>query len=461
MILSDAIAQFLSSPKVVSAENRPIALCIEIADEHLIGGSGDRIYVRRSKSGLGVYNVSRGQAVCQPRPRKFWAMRRNMSPVGRIQTIRGTCITNPCFTPRRCLMCQEGRGAGISGRERLRQICASWGVSRIGMTRGEINAGMAWKGTRWIFIERARVTTGINPKGARSQVAGRIGRELLVFRPFERVVMRCRRHPRSIFSTRYKPLRFGSASRRGFLLESYFSQFLTKSLHPHLKYWLALARIPGVGPLAVQRLLAHFSVEHVFQASPDSLRGCGFSDKLIEALKNPPWDKVALDLQWLSQPENHALTLEDADYPEQLKEIADPPPLLFIKGNKDLLRRPQIAMVGSRNPSNLGVKTALEFAQALSEAGFVVTSGMALGIDAASHQGALNVGGFTVAVAGTGLDRVYPACHKQLQELPRRAHWFQFRRGPRPRPVIFAAQPHHQRVVPGLIVVEAAQQAVR
>lgn len=246
------------------------------------------------------------------------------------------------------------------------------------------------------------------------------------------------------------------------MLESYFSQFLTKSLHPHLKYWLALARIPGVGPLAVQRLLAHFSVEHVFQASPDSLRGCGFSDKLIEALKNPPWDKVVLDLQWLSQPENHALTLEDADYPEQLKEIADPPPLLFIKGNKDLLRRPQIAMVGSRNPSNLGVKTALEFAQALAEAGFVVTSGMALGIDAASHQGALNVGGFTVAVAGTGLDRVYPACHKQLatEIAATGALVSEFLPGTTAKAGHF---PRRNRIISGLcqglLVVEAAQQS--
>jgi len=225
---------------------------------------------------------------------------------------------------------------------------------------------------------------------------------------------------------------------------------------------LALARIPGVGPLAVQRLLAHFSVEHVFQASSDSLRGCGFSDKLIEALKNPPWDKVALDLQWLSQPENHALTLEDADYPEQLKEIADPPPLLFVKGNKDLLRRPQIAMVGSRNPSNLGVKTALEFAQALAQAGFVITSGMALGIDAASHQGALNVGGFTVAVAGTGLDRVYPACHKQLatEIAATGALVSEFPPGTTAKAGHF---PRRNRIISGLcqglLVVEAAQQS--
>ncbi|WP_442923360.1 DNA-processing protein DprA [Methylomonas sp. LL1] len=184
--------------------------------------------------------------------------------------------------------------------------------------------------------------------------------------------------------------------------------------HPHIKFWLALVRVPGVGPLAIQRLLAHFPLECIFQASRSSLSGKGFSDKLIDALQNPPWDLVEQDLVWLEQPENFAITLEDEAYPEALREIASPPPVLFVKGNPELLRWPQIGMVGSRNPSTIGTRIAFEFARALAEAGFVITSGMALGIDAASHRGALDAGGFTIAVAGTGLDRVYPACHKQL-----------------------------------------------
>jgi len=119
-------------------------------------------------------------------------------------------------------------------------------------------------------------------------------------------------------------------------------------------------------------------------------------------------------LSWVEQKNNIVITFNDANYPSQLKEIADPPPLLFVRGNPDLLSHPQIAIVGSRNPSSLGEETAFNFAKTLSRHGFVITSGLALGIDAASHRGALNAKGYTVAVTGTGLDRVYPARHKEL-----------------------------------------------
>jgi len=123
---------------------------------------------------------------------------------------------------------------------------------------------------------------------------------------------------------------------------------------------------------------------------------------------------IDYDLDWLEQQNNGVLTFNDTNYPLQLKEIADPPPILFVRGNPDLLTLPQIAIVGSRNPSALGKETAFSFARTLSLCGFVITSGLALGIDGASHRGALNAKGYTVAVAGTGLDRVYPARHKEL-----------------------------------------------
>ncbi len=123
---------------------------------------------------------------------------------------------------------------------------------------------------------------------------------------------------------------------------------------------------------------------------------------------------IDYDLSWLEQKNNSVITFNDTNYPSQLKEITDPPPVLFVRGNPDLLSLPQIAIVGSRNPSSLGVETAFNFAKTLSHHGFVITSGLALGIDAASHRGALNAKGYTVAVAGTGLDRVYPARHKEL-----------------------------------------------
>ncbi len=123
---------------------------------------------------------------------------------------------------------------------------------------------------------------------------------------------------------------------------------------------------------------------------------------------------IDYDLSWLDQQNNCIVTFNDTNYPPQLKEIADPPPILFVRGNPALLSRPQIAIVGSRNPSSLGEETAFNFAKTLSQHGFVITSGLALGIDAASHRGALNTKGYTIAVAGTGLDRVYPARHKEL-----------------------------------------------
>ena len=123
---------------------------------------------------------------------------------------------------------------------------------------------------------------------------------------------------------------------------------------------------------------------------------------------------IDYDLSWLAQENNLAITINDPDYPSQLKEIADPPPILFVRGNPKILPLPQIAIVGSRNPSSLGEETAFNFAKTLCRHGFVITSGLALGIDAASHRGALNANGYTVAVAGTGLDRIYPARHKEL-----------------------------------------------
>ena len=140
----------------------------------------------------------------------------------------------------------------------------------------------------------------------------------------------------------------------------------------------------------------------------------GLKSDVAQAIKQPDWSIIDADLVWLEQKNNCVITLADGDYPALLKEISDPPPLLFVRGNPELLSLPQIAIVGSRNPSKLGLETATAFAKALSQCGLVITSGLALGIDAASHQGALSAKGYTIAVAGTGLDRVYPARHIDL-----------------------------------------------
>lgn len=120
------------------------------------------------------------------------------------------------------------------------------------------------------------------------------------------------------------------------------------------------------------------------------------------------------DLQWLEGPGRALLVASDPRYPRQLAEIGGAPPVLFIEGDPARLALPQLAIVGSRNASAAGRETAFEFAACLAAAGLAITSGLAAGIDAAAHQGALAAGGVTIAVCGTGLDRVYPAAHTEL-----------------------------------------------
>jgi DNA processing protein len=123
---------------------------------------------------------------------------------------------------------------------------------------------------------------------------------------------------------------------------------------------------------------------------------------------------VQADIDWAKNEHCHLLTLIDEKYPKQLKTISDPPPLLYVRGDIDCLSRPQLAIVGSRNPTSGGEDSAYTFAFELSKLGMVITSGMASGIDAKAHIGALEAGAQTIAVCGTGLDRIYPARHKSL-----------------------------------------------
>jgi len=119
-------------------------------------------------------------------------------------------------------------------------------------------------------------------------------------------------------------------------------------------------------------------------------------------------------MAWGEAPQQHLLTLADAEYPQALLQIADPPTLLYVRGRLDLLNEPALAVVGSRNPTPQGVSNAERFAAALAEAGLIIASGLALGIDAAAHRGALRTSPNTVAFIGTGIDRLYPAANHQL-----------------------------------------------
>ncbi len=177
-----------------------------------------------------------------------------------------------------------------------------------------------------------------------------------------------------------------------------------------LRYWLALHRIRGVGPVQFARLINEAgSIQSLFHAPPATL-----SPALHEALRQPDWAAVDQDLAWLAQPDCHILMLGESAYPPRLAELHDAPPLLFVRGDPARLHELQLAMVGSRNPSRIGVETARDFAAHLAASGMVITSGLAMGIDAASHQGAIEGGGQTIAVFATGLDRVYPAKNRQL-----------------------------------------------
>ena len=118
--------------------------------------------------------------------------------------------------------------------------------------------------------------------------------------------------------------------------------------------------------------------------------------------------------EWLDGDAHHVITLGDEDYPEMLSEIPGPPRLLYVNGDIETLHQPALAIIGSRNPTEGGIRNAREFARHLAGQGFTIVSGMAQGIDAAAHQGALDAGGKTIAFLGTGIDRVYPSGNRDL-----------------------------------------------
>lgn len=182
-------------------------------------------------------------------------------------------------------------------------------------------------------------------------------------------------------------------------------------------FWLALHRIRGLGPIGQRKLLdAFLTVKQIFSADDSTLKKTGLNKKAIASVYQPDWETIEADLVWLDMPDHHLITINDEAYPTLLREIPDPPVVLFAHGCPEVLKTIQIGIVGSRNPDTAGRKTADEFARELVYAGATVTSGLALGIDGCSHQGALNANGYTIAVTGNGLDMIYPARHKTLAE---------------------------------------------
>ena len=184
-----------------------------------------------------------------------------------------------------------------------------------------------------------------------------------------------------------------------------------------LAAWIRLAHTPGVGRVTVLRLLEHFQTpQAIFSAPPAQLAPFVSPAGRCALASDPPDFARTLDtvLGWLAQSCNHVLTMHDPAYPPLLREIADPPILLYAIGQVALLSRPAIAVVGSRNATAQGAANATHFAHALSAAGLGIVSGLALGIDAAAHEGGLRGSGSSIAVIGTGADRNYPRANHPL-----------------------------------------------
>ncbi len=182
--------------------------------------------------------------------------------------------------------------------------------------------------------------------------------------------------------------------------------------------WLQLALTPYVGAESFLLLLQQFgSPEAALAASADAVRPCLHHKQALAAWTGDNAKaQQATDaaLRWAEQPDCRLMLLCDGDYPVILTEGITPPPLLFLRGNTELLHRPSVAVVGSRHATPQALRIARDFSVAMAEQGIVVVSGMAAGIDTAAHQGALQGSGGTIAVWGTGIDRVYPASNKQL-----------------------------------------------
>jgi DNA processing protein len=231
--------------------------------------------------------------------------------------------------------------------------------------------------------------------------------------------------------------------------------------------WLRLLLTDGVGQETGRKLLAAFgSPEAVFRQSHSSLKAVT-NARMAEALATPPdaFDAALDQLDgWLAGGTNrHLLTLGDAAYPPELLQTQDPPLLLYVLGQLAALRHPQrLAIVGSRNPTPQGALNARQFAQALGQAGVCVVSGLALGVDGAAHEGALDAGAPTIAVVGTGLDRVYPSRHRDLAHRIA-AQGALVSEYPLGTPPLSPNFPRRNRIIAGLsqgtLVVEAALQS--
>jgi DNA processing protein len=231
-----------------------------------------------------------------------------------------------------------------------------------------------------------------------------------------------------------------------------------------MKDWIALNMTPGVGPRVTARLLEHFgSAEAIFDAPRRELALLRLTPESIESIATRElYDRAESEVGKVRQLGAEILVLDDGVYPILLRETYDPPVVLYVKGAwSECFDRPCVAIVGSRRCSTYGQNAALMLSRELAQRGVTIVSGLARGIDAAAHRGALEAGGRTVAVMGTGLDQVYPRDHRKLADEILKHNGALVTQFPLGTPPVSENFPYRNRVISGLslgtLVVEAAE----
>ncbi|HXV81667.1 MAG TPA: DNA-processing protein DprA [Candidatus Binatia bacterium] len=232
-----------------------------------------------------------------------------------------------------------------------------------------------------------------------------------------------------------------------------------------LARWIALSRVAGLGCVGFKKLAEHFDdPTEALSASPVALTKIqGLDQQAIDGLRNfSAWDEVEKEIIRAENAGVKIVPYVDSNYPARLRTIADPPPLLYVKGEIRREDEKAVAVVGSRSTSDYGRRVARDLCRGLASWGFTVVSGMARGIDGTAHETALNAGGRTLAVLGSGVDRIYPAEHDQLyQRISKNgAVLSEFSLGTRPLAFNFPAR---NRLISGLslgvVVVEATEKS--
>lgn len=230
-----------------------------------------------------------------------------------------------------------------------------------------------------------------------------------------------------------------------------------------LKYWLALKTIRGIGNITALKLIQGFqSAENIFMATRAELADAGLKADITTQIVKFDFSRLTPILTWAEQSHRHIISFDDPRYPLQLKHINNPPMLLFVIGEPEILAYPQIAVVGTRNPTPQGRSNTQSLVTAMVEQGYAITSGLAIGIDGEAHRAALTAKGYTLAVMGTGLNRVYPAQHRELAYQISRMGALVSEKLP-DSPLDAGSFPQRNRIIAGLshgtLVVEAAQKS--